>query len=160
MVVVVNLDGVQFLADPGFGRGLLRPIALSDGAVDDYGGWVHRVREIAPRSWQLSRAVHDGWEILHTHDIVPVAPIDVVVGNHYVSTFPGSRFRSGLMLIAHRPGYNVSVTGHSVTVRYPARPPEFHEITPDYLPEVLASHDLDLSGDLTALLTILSDLEP
>ena len=48
------------------------------------------VPEGAGRAWQLHRRGEDGWELAHTHDELPVRPVDVVHGHHYTSTFPSS----------------------------------------------------------------------
>ena len=84
-VVLVTLDGERVLADPGFGMSVLRPIPLVDGAEDDYGGWRYQLREVplgAGRSWTLQRWRRQTghWELMHTHDELPVQPLDVTVG--------------------------------------------------------------------------------
>ena len=57
--VVVTLDGVRHLADPGIGVPPLAPIPLVDGAVLPGGIWDHEVRQVAEGpsgpGWQLWR---------------------------------------------------------------------------------------------------------
>ena len=60
-----------------------------------------------------------GWEVAHTVDELPVTPLDVVMGHHFTSTFPGSHFTKGLMLTQHLEGRHVTVTHESLTVRIP-----------------------------------------
>ena len=106
-VVVVDLDGELLLADPGFGMSLLRTIPLADGATDDFGGWSYRLREVRAgevRAWELSRWRDEQWELMHTHDELPVQPPDLVSGHHYTSTFPASHFRHMLMVTKHGEG--------------------------------------------------------
>jgi N-hydroxyarylamine O-acetyltransferase len=130
-VVAVDLDGERLLADPGFGMSLLRPIPLGDGAIEDFGGWSYRLREVragAVRAWELSRWRDEQWELMHTHDELPVQPPDLVSGHHYTSTFPASHFRHLLMVTKHVDGAHVSLTHRTVTVRRPGEPTEHREI--------------------------------
>lgn len=83
---------------------------------------------------RLTRARHDGWEITHTTDELPVQPVDVVIGHHYTSTFPTSHFRSGLMVTKHLPGRHVTVTHEALTVRRPGKPTEHRSLREGELP--------------------------
>jgi len=128
MTVEVLLDGERLLCDPGFGMSLVRPVALADGAESDQSGWPYRVHLDADGGWQLQRLREGGWEVGHTVDELPVLPVDVVMGHHYTSTFPGSHFRSGLMITQHQDGQHVAVTERTVTVRRPGKPTEHREL--------------------------------
>jgi N-hydroxyarylamine O-acetyltransferase len=107
---------------------VLRPIELRDGAEDDHGGWRYRVRRVrTPGSgpaWELHRHRDGGWEPMHTTDDLPVHPVDLAMGHHWTSTWPGSHFRRGLMLTRHGDGVHTSLTHASVTVRRPGAPTE------------------------------------
>jgi len=119
-VVVVTIDGERLLADPGFGMSVLRPIPLADGAEDDYGGWRYRLRQVAigaGRGWVLERWRDEHWEPMHTHDELPVHPVDLTVGNHFTSTYPTIHFRQMLMLTRHLDDGHVALTHETVTVR-------------------------------------------
>lgn len=131
MVVWVAVDGAWVLADPGFGMSLVRPIALADGATDDYLGWPYRVRRIPGErvtSWELARWRDDRWETMHVHDEAPVFPVDVAMGHHYTSTFPGSHFREELIVARHLPGRHVTVTHETVTIRRPGEATEHRRL--------------------------------
>ena len=81
------------------------------------------------RAWELSRWREEQWELMHTHDELPVQPPDLVSGHHYTSTFPASHFRHLLMLTKHvRRRRHVSLTHRTVTVRRPGEPTEHREI--------------------------------
>ena len=76
-MVLVTLDGERLLADPGFGMSVLRPIPLEDGAEEDHGGWRYRLRSVpvgTGRGWALERWRDGDWELMHTHDELPVRP--------------------------------------------------------------------------------------
>jgi arylamine N-acetyltransferase len=136
MVVEVLLDGDRLLCDTGFGMSRLRPIALVDGAEDDYLGWRYRVRR-TDGGWTLDRHRDGGWEVGHTTDELDVLPVDVEMGHHYTSTYPSSHFRNGLMVARHLPGRHVVVTHDAVTVRRPGEPTEHRELASGELAEWL-----------------------
>jgi N-hydroxyarylamine O-acetyltransferase len=153
MVVEVRLDGRRLLCDPGFGMSLLRPIPLADGAEDDYlPGWRYRLRRTTAGDWALDRLREDGWEVTHTTDELAVQPVDVVIGHHYTSTFPGSHFRSGLILAKHLPGRHVTVTHESMTVRTPGEPTEHRPLRDGELEEWLGVLEVPLTDDERAQL--------
>lgn len=130
-VVVVAVDGEKWLADPGFGMSVVRPIRLADGATDDHGGWPYLVREVpegSGRAWVLRRRRDDGWEPMHTHDELPVRPVDLDTGHHFTSTWPDSPFRRTLVVARHLPGRHVTFTQQTVTVRRPGEPTEHREL--------------------------------
>jgi arylamine N-acetyltransferase len=148
MVVEVVVDGERLLCDPGFGMGLLRPIAMADGAEDDYlPGWRYRLRRTGTGGWALHRLRDGGWEVTHTTDELEVKPVDVVMGHHFTSTYPASHFRSGLILAKHLPGRHVTVTHESVTVRTPGEPTEHRPLREGELEEWLSTLEVSLAPD-------------
>ena len=153
MVVEVILGGERLLCDPGFGMSLLRPIPMTDDAEDDYlPGWRYRLRHTAAGAWALYRLREEGWELAHTTDELEVKPVDVVIGHHYTSTFPGSHFTTGLMVAKHLPGRHVTVTHDSLTVRTPGEPTAHRPLREDELAEWLQTLGVSLtSGDNTRL---------
>ncbi len=154
-VVVVDLDGELLLADPGFGMSLLRTIPLADGATDDFGGWSYRLRELRTgevRAWELSRWRDEQWELMHTHDELPVQPPDLVSGHHYTSTFPASHFRHMLMVTRHGEGRHTSLTHRTVTVRRPGLATEHRDIGVAELRDLLHELEVPLTDDEEARL--------
>jgi len=153
MVVEVVLEGQRVLCDPGFGMSLLRPIPMSDGAEDDYpAGWRYRVRRTGAGDWALHRRREEGWEVAHTTDELEVKPVDVVIGHHFTSTFPGSHFTTGLMVAKHLPGRHVTVTHDSLTVRTPGEPTAHRPLREDELAAWLQTLGVSLtSGENTRL---------
>jgi N-hydroxyarylamine O-acetyltransferase len=139
-VTVVTVDGERLLADPGFGMSVLRPIPLVDGAEDEHGGWRYRVSE-APlgngRGWMMQRWRDEHWELMHTHDELPVHPLDLTVGHHFTSTYPTIHFRSMLMLTKHLDGRHVALTHETLTVRRPGQPTRHRELRDGELSDLL-----------------------
>lgn len=149
-VVIVAIGDQQLLCDPGFGFSTLRSIPLADGAEDDYGGRVLRICEVtegAGRAWQMHRRGQNGWELAHTHDELPVRPVDMVHGHHYTSTFPTSHFRHMLMVAGHTPDSHLTITESTRTVRRPGAPTEHRQITLDELLDQLGALNVPLTGD-------------
>ena len=147
MVVEVELDEQRLLCDPGFGMSLLRPIPLEDHAEDEHlPGWRHRVRRTAG-GWELDRLREDGWEVAHTTDELEVKPVDVLIGHHFTSTYPGSHFTTGFVVGRHLPGRHVTVTHESVTVRTPGRPTEHRPLRTGEVEEWLSTLEVPLSPD-------------
>ena len=148
MVVEVVLEGRRVLCDPGFGMSLLRPIPMSDGAEDDHpAGWRYRLRRTDAGDWALHRRREEGWEVAHTTDELEVKPVDVVIGHHYTSTFPGSHFTTGLLVAKHLPGRHVTVTHESLTVRTPGEPTEHRPLHEGEIVEWLATLGVSLTPD-------------
>ena len=148
MVVEVVVDGQRLLCDPGFGMSLLRPIPMTDGAEDDYlAGWRYRLRRTDAGDWALERLREQGWEVAHTTDELEVKPVDVVMGHHFTSTYPGSHFTRGLMLTKHLPGRHVTVTHDTLTIRVPGGPTEHRPLREGELDEWLTELDAGLLPD-------------
>jgi N-hydroxyarylamine O-acetyltransferase len=153
MVVEVVLEGERLLCDPGFGMSLLRPIPMTDGAEDDYlPGWRYRLRRTDAGDWALFRQREEGWEVTHTTDELEVRPIDVVIGHHYTSTYPGSHFTTGLILTKHLPGRHVTVTHDALTVRTPGRPTEHRPLRDGETEQWLETLEVPLTPDERTLL--------
>jgi arylamine N-acetyltransferase len=148
MVVEVVLDGERLLCDPGFGMSLLRPLPLADGAEDEYpSGWRYRLSRTGAGSWALHRLREEGWEVTHTTDELEVKPVDVVMGHHFTSTYPGSHFTRSLVLTKHVAGRHITVTDDSLTVRTPGEPTEHRPLGEGELEEWLSTLEVPLGRD-------------
>ncbi|KGN38051.1 arylamine N-acetyltransferase family protein [Knoellia subterranea] len=162
-VLVVDLDGGQFMVDPGIGRPPLGPIPLVDGGEAVHSGWRHRVRRVSEgRSWALDRLVHGEWEYMHTMDDLPVQPVDVEMGHHWTSTHPRTHFRSTLMCTrfgrdADGASKVTTLSLDGVSVRRPDRPTEHRDYSRDELPDVLTELGAHLTADETMRLADIVD---
>jgi arylamine N-acetyltransferase len=148
MVVEVVLDGERLLCDPGFGISVMRPIQLEDGAEDEHPeGWRYQVRRTDDNTWVLYRHRNDAWEVAHTTDELEVKPVDVVMGHHFTSTYPGSHFTTGLMIGRHQTNRHVTVTHESLTIRTPGEPTEHRQLRDGELEEWLTTLEVPLTDD-------------
>ena len=163
-VVLVHLDGEELLADPGFGMSVLRPLPLVDGAEDDHGGWAYRLRQVpvgVGRGWAMERWREEHWELMHTHDELPVTPVDLATGHHVTSTYPPTHFRRMLMLTRHDGDRHVSLTHRTVTVRRPGEATEHRDLGDGELDGWLDELAVPLSAEeRAALLVRVSGLPP
>ncbi|GAA4858767.1 arylamine N-acetyltransferase family protein [Saccharopolyspora rosea] len=145
MLLRVRVDGQDFLADVGFGAGVLSPTPLRDGVVVDQAGWPHRlVRDGA--LWTFEKRVDGGWEPLHATDELPQRPIDYEVAHHYVATHPRSPFTGQLVVMRLDHGVVRHLVGDRLTVERASGEAETTEVPPERLEQVLRDLDVELTG--------------
>ena len=117
MFLTVVLDGNTYVLDPGFGgHGPLVPLPLVENLETREGPDVHRFRR-RDGEWLLETEIAGTMAPLWMSTLEPESPIDFVLGNHFTSTWPDSRFVQCLMLRAiTADGRRVSVMNRDVTV--------------------------------------------
>lgn len=113
LALIVSLGSTRWLADVGFGSGLLEPAPL-DGTPRRQGGWTYRVAGDAS-GWRLEELGPAGWQSRHRFADEPVHPSDVLVSNHYSSTYPRSPFVRKLVAVRKDEDVLTSLTGHVLT---------------------------------------------
>jgi len=160
LVTLVELDGQTWLADTGFGSGLLEPVPLVDGLVTTQAGWAFRTVLGLDGGWRLQERSHDGaWS---THYTVPperTFPVDVENANHVTATSPRSRF-VGQVVVQRKDDERARLlVGHRYTVLTPDGPPQHRAVAPDELGGLLAELGLELDADDVAVLAALGARE-
>jgi N-hydroxyarylamine O-acetyltransferase len=117
MFLTVHIGGDVVLVDPGFGgQAPLVPLPLVAGQDVRDGADCHRlVRD--GEEWVLQAEIDRRLVPLWMSTLEPQYPIDFVLANHYVSTFPESPFVNRLMLRAITPEGRTSVMNRDVTER-------------------------------------------
>ncbi|WP_017973944.1 arylamine N-acetyltransferase family protein [Actinopolyspora halophila] len=118
MMLVVSVEGDDYLADVGFGAGVLDPIPLRDGEVVDQAGWPHRLRRDGA-GWTLEKHARKGWEALHTFDRAPARPVDYEVAHHYTATHPDSPFVGKPVVMRIEQGRVRKLVGTELVVESP-----------------------------------------
>jgi N-hydroxyarylamine O-acetyltransferase len=117
MLLLVRVDGADWLADVGFGgEGLLLPVPFGCGEPSRQFAWTYRAAAHAG-GWMLQSLRDGGWLDLYAFTLEPQEMADYEMANYWMSTHPSSRFVQ--MLTAQLPG---------VEVRYVLRN---HELTQD-----------------------------
>jgi N-hydroxyarylamine O-acetyltransferase len=146
MMLIVEAEGTEYLADVGFGAGVLRPMPLRDGVESEQAGWPHRL-DHGDAGWTLSRRNDDGWTALHRFDDTPQWPVDFEVANQYVSTHPRSPFTGRLVIFRLDPGIARRLLGTELTIEYADGQIDRTPITPDRLSTTLRDLGVNLAED-------------
>lgn len=92
MTLRVATGGERWLADVGFGSGLLRPLPFDEGGPHAQGGWTFALESTGPRSWALRELRGGEWVTRYGFDEQRLHAADVVMANHFTSTFERSPF--------------------------------------------------------------------
>jgi N-hydroxyarylamine O-acetyltransferase len=92
MTLRVRTGGEAWLADVGFGSGLLEPLPFGTEGPRAQGGWTFALAATGADAWELRERRAGEWETAYRFDAVRQHPADVVVANHFTSTFPRSPF--------------------------------------------------------------------
>lgn len=130
MTVVVMIDQVQYLCDPGFGFSVREPMPLIDGRPHVEGDrefTAVRHAEAAAQVWEFRR---DG-EPQHFSDSLPVVPVDVHAGHLTTSRDGFGPFMDHLMVMRHTAGGHVTVTEEARTIRQAGRPTRRERLSPE-----------------------------
>ena len=133
MLLLVTIDGEQWIADVGFGGSYIPPIPLADGArAETPDGARHRLRRATLPGdpdgvWLLGRAgpvaATDGrfrdsanWQAQYGFAEIGVAAADIEQANHWTATRPGARFTSLHVASRVLPAGFASLTDRQLTV--------------------------------------------
>lgn len=133
VLLLVELDGRQWIADAGFGGSFVPPLSLEDGAeATTADGAGHRLRKTGIAGslvgeWLLERAgpasatdgrsaPHGDWQPQYTFDLGEVAPDDLEQGNHWTSTRPDTRFTTLRVASIALPEGFAALTDRQMTV--------------------------------------------
>lgn len=124
MLLLASAGDAHWLADVGFGSmtlaGALRlePNVPQPTALEPF-----RLLE-RDGEWRLQACVRGDWLTLYRFDLQPHEHIDYVVANHFVSTFPDSRFVRHLVAARTAADRRLSLLDREFTVRRPGQEPE------------------------------------
>ncbi|WP_433015141.1 arylamine N-acetyltransferase family protein [Kribbella sp. CA-294648] len=146
MLLLVRVDGQEFLADVGFGAGMMHPMPLKDGAVVDQAGWDHKLT-VEDDVWTLSKRTPDGWVPMHASDNEPQRLIDYEVYHHYVSSHPSSPFSTKLVVMRLDQGISRRLVGDQLTIEHADGRTTERTIGTQELETVLKDLDIVLSPE-------------
>jgi N-hydroxyarylamine O-acetyltransferase len=121
LVLRVRVGAQCWLADTGFGTGLLEPLPFGDTQAHAQYGWTYRLITDGERSWQLQEQQGDSWTTLYWFDDQAQYHADIVVANHFTATYPGSSFVRQLVVIRKDPTCLRRLTGRRLTVARPGQ---------------------------------------
>jgi N-hydroxyarylamine O-acetyltransferase len=100
MTLRVRTETEQWLADVGFGNGLLAPLPWDEtGAAHQQGGWTYQLTSPGQGSWQVRERLGQRWTVLYRFTEEPQHASDVIVANHFTSTHPSSPFVGQVVVV-------------------------------------------------------------
>jgi N-hydroxyarylamine O-acetyltransferase len=144
MTLRVRAGGGMWLADPGFGSSPPAPLRLrgdGSGERQQVDGWTYEVvpgAEHGEQVWKLREQQEAGeWATLHRWTDAVVQPVDVVLSNHYTSTYPDSWFTWQPVIVRRDPDAIISILGRSHTVNRPGQRKDRRELTDSEFAEAL-----------------------
>ena len=99
VLLLVRLDGEEWVADVGFGgEGLLMPVPFGAGREARHYAWTYRIIEERAGQWLLQSRRDGAWANLYCFTTEQQTLADCVMANHYTSTHPDSPFVSTLIV--------------------------------------------------------------
>jgi N-hydroxyarylamine O-acetyltransferase len=132
---VTGSDG-QWLADVGFGTGLLEPLAWSAaGEPAHQGGWTYRL--VDDDGWQLQEHTPNGWTPLYSIVHEPVHATDLVMANHFTSTHLGSPFVGRIVVVREDEHERTRLLGRELGITRPDGSTSLRTVDHDEVPVLL-----------------------
>jgi N-hydroxyarylamine O-acetyltransferase len=153
MALRVHVDGAPWLADVGFGSGLLEPLPFDGGDAHRQGGWEYALVATAPGEWELRERRDDEWLVRYGFADERQHPADVAVANHYTSTWSRSPFVTRAVVVRKDEDALRELIDGTLTTTRPDGSSDEREIAGDELAATLADvFRLPLDADEVAAL--------
>lgn len=137
MALAVQADGLSWLADVGFGAGILEPIPLTDGITVSQDGWTYRL-DLSHNVWRLRTLGPSGWSDLYSFTEEAQHRADYEIVNYYAATNPASPFVGQIVTMRAGPDARHRLIGQELTTTAPDGTSERRHVHPDDLTNVLA----------------------
>jgi N-hydroxyarylamine O-acetyltransferase len=124
MTLHVHAGEQSWLADVGFGAGLLQPLPWGDTGTHRDGGWTYQLTGEG-RTWrlwehgELGERQPGGWAVLYSFSEEPQHLSDVVMSNHFTSTHPSSPFVTQIIAMRKDPEQRRRLAGRRLSVTRP-----------------------------------------
>jgi N-hydroxyarylamine O-acetyltransferase len=157
MTLRAQADGERWLADAGFGSGLLAPLRFDDPGPQAQGAWTFEVASTGERSWALRERRRDEWTTRYGFDEQRLHAADIVMANHFTSTFPRSPF-VGKPVVMRRDEETIrSLVDRRLMVEWPDGSVDERDVEEAELGEILRGmFAIPLTDDEVARLTFAS----
>lgn len=128
MFVLATLDGVEYLADVGFG-GMVPTAPLRLDTEQPQSTPHEDYRLVRTDAGHALRAkVGEEWRPMYVFDLTPAQEIDYVVGNWYVSTHPESPFKGRMFAARTGDGIRKTLSDGSYAIHRLGQPSERREL--------------------------------
>ncbi|GAB3290687.1 arylamine N-acetyltransferase [Parasphingorhabdus pacifica] len=154
MMLHVHADDQQWLADVGFGAGLIDALPWGDAGPQAQGDWSYQLMPHGERDWQVLERRGDEWKTLYSFDDAPQHASDVLVANHFTATHPSSPFVKQLVVIRKEGDAHLRLHGRSLSRMLPDGSTTERELSDTEIEEALGGRfGIRLArSEITALL--------
>ncbi|WP_347405412.1 arylamine N-acetyltransferase [Micromonospora sp. WMMD980] len=137
LVLRVDDGDRVWLADVGFGSGLLEPLPLVEDVPRRQGRWEYRLRRGPDGAWRLRERATADWVTLQTFTEEPQYPVDVGVANHHTATDPRSPFARQRVVVRKDDESVRRLIDREYTWESPGRPTRSRTLTDDEYADAL-----------------------
>jgi N-hydroxyarylamine O-acetyltransferase len=109
MLLRVEIAGCSHVVDVGFGGMTLTGVLRLETEVEQ--PTPHETFRLRSRDgdWFLQAWVRDSWQTLYRFDLQRQYRVDYAAANYYLSTYPESHFRTGLLVARSSPGLRLAL---------------------------------------------------
>lgn len=131
MVLRVATRDEQWLADVGFGSGLLAPVPLAADGPHSQGAWKYELLQGPDAAWRLREFDGADWTTILTFTEEPQHFIDIDVANYNTATNPHSPFVQRPIVVRKDDTTVRRLIGREYTVEQPGEPARQRHLTDD-----------------------------
>ncbi len=137
MVLRVSAGQERWLADVGFGSGMLLPLPLAAVGPQWQGAWQYELVRGRDGAWRLRE--HDGerWTTIQTLTEEPQYLVDIEVANYNTATNPHSPFVQRPIVVRKGDTWICGLVGREYTLEQPGQPARRRMLTDGEYAEVL-----------------------
>jgi N-hydroxyarylamine O-acetyltransferase len=137
LVLRVSAGGQTWLADVGFGSGLLAPLPLAAGGPHRQGAWAYELVRGRDSAWRLREHNGDAWTTIQTFTEEPQYLVDIEVANYNTATNPHSPFVQRPILVRKDDTSVRRLLGREYSIEQPGQPIQQRVLTDDEFADVL-----------------------
>jgi len=116
MILRVEIDGIAWLADVGFGLSPTGPLLFEPELEQQTPHEAFRLLKDGD-VFTLQCKLLGKWQSFYRFDLQPQEDVDYEVANHYVSTWPTSHFLSSLIAARATPDRRYGLRGNQLSIR-------------------------------------------
>ena len=139
MVLRVATPWEQWLADVGFGSGLLAPLPLAAAGPHKQGAWEYELLQGPGSVWRLRESDGQSWTTILSFTEEPQYFVDVDVANYNTSTNPNSPFVQRPVVVRKDATSVRRLLGREYSIERPGRPADQRRLTDDEFADLLRS---------------------
>ena len=137
MALRVQAGGAPWLADVGFGSGLLLPMPFDVAGPHAQGGWTFELAATGAGSWAVRELRRGEWVTHYGFGEQRLHAADVVMANHFTATFERSPFVGKLVVARRDEDALQRLVGRTFTLERPDGSAEEREVADDELADML-----------------------